>query len=57
MVQGSGYRVLGFFGASWDVVTTYNWAYSPMYNLRYGTPVRGIISRVISPVKSDDSAP
>ena len=40
-------NALPLLGGSWDIVTTYNWGSNPTDN--WG---RGVISRVISPVKS-----
>ena len=40
-------------GGPWDVVATCNWEYNPTYEGATPTsPVRGNISRVISPVMS-----
>ena len=42
-------------GGSWDLVTTYNWAYNPTYNPAGLIGVTPIIGRVISPVISSYS--
>ena len=43
--------VLPLLGGSWDIVTTYNWAYNPTYNpLNDLIGVIPIISGVITPV-------
>ena len=39
-------------GNSWDLVTLYNWAYNPTYNLTNSGLIWDIIMRVISPVTS-----
>ena len=53
IVEGR-FKVWGrLLGGSWDLVTTYNWAYDPTYNPLNGlVGVTPILSKVISPVMS-----
>ena len=49
--NGGGVHAL--LGGSWDLASTYNWGYNPIYN--WGNPykvIQGVISRVRSPVIS-----